>query len=306
MKLSSILLTTGLLSAAGVCTAQTEITLPGTRIFPESITSTKDGTLYYGSLGNGNVMRIPKGSTKAEEFIKAGSAGLANVLGVLADENAKTMWVCSPNLDGKGDPTSLKAFDLKTGAPKGSYPLPGGAMAFCNDIAVGDDGAAYIADTRLNSILMLKKGGTALEVVAKDDKLAGADGLAFGSKNVLIVNSVSSGKLFRLDLGADGKATAVTELALSRPLGRPDGLRSLGNNRFLQAENAGVMAIVTVSGNAAQIQTIKDGMESTPAVTVARGLAWIVEGKLNYRNDAAFKDKDPGTFRMFGVPLPKN
>ena len=50
MKLSSFLLTTGLLSAAGICAAQTEITLPGTRIFPESITSTKDGTLYYGAV----------------------------------------------------------------------------------------------------------------------------------------------------------------------------------------------------------------------------------------------------------------
>jgi hypothetical protein len=29
----------------------TEITLPGTRVFPESITSTSDGTLIVGSLG---------------------------------------------------------------------------------------------------------------------------------------------------------------------------------------------------------------------------------------------------------------
>jgi sugar lactone lactonase YvrE len=301
MKLSSTLfMTLGLVASAAY--AQTEITLPGTRIFPESITSTKDGTLYYGSLGNGNVMRIPKGTTTAEEFIKPGAAGLANVLGILADEKAKTMWVCSPNLDGKGDPTSLKAFDLKTGAPKGSYPLPGGAMAFCNDIAVGADGTAYIADTRLNSILMLKKGGKALEVVATDAKLAGADGLAFGSKTQLVVNSVSSGKLFRLDLDAAGKSTAITELTLSRPLERPDGLRALGNNRFLQAENGGKLAVVTVSGNAAQIQTLKEGLDNTPAVTVARGMYWIVEGKLNVRNDPK---KDPGTFKMFGVPIPK-
>ena len=56
----------------------------------------------------------------------------------------------------------------------------------------------------------------------------------------------------------------------------------------------------------ATIKTIKEGLESTPGVTVARGMAWIVEGKLNYRNDPAMKDKDPGTFKMFAVPLPKN
>jgi hypothetical protein len=42
--------------AAGACTAAniTEITLPGTRIFPESIPSTADGSLIVGSLGNGH------------------------------------------------------------------------------------------------------------------------------------------------------------------------------------------------------------------------------------------------------------
>ncbi len=40
-------------------------------------------------------------------------------------------------------------------------------------------------------------------------------------------------------------------------------------------------------------------------MTATRGMAWVVEGKLNYRNDAALKDKDPGVFKMFAVPLPK-
>jgi hypothetical protein len=69
------------------------------------------------------------------------------------------------------------------------------------------------------------------------------------------------------------------------------------------------MSIVTFEGPGLQnavIKTIKDGLESTPGVTATRGMAWIVEGKLNYRNDPAFKDKDPGLFKMYAVPLPKN
>jgi DNA-binding beta-propeller fold protein YncE len=293
-----------LAAAASLCSAQNEITVPGTRSYPESITSTKDGTIFIGSLGHGNVYRVAKGSTTPVEFIKPGAGGLANVLGVLADEKSKTLWVCSPNLDGKGDPTSLKAYDLKTGASKGGYPLPGGPNAFCNDIAIAADGSAYVADTRLNSVLMLKKGAKALEVVAKDDRLAGADGLDFATKNQLIVNSVSSGKLFRLDLGADGKATSITEVATSRPLERPDGMRTIGTNKFLLAENAGRMDVVVISGNTATVTPIMEGKEATPAVTVARGMAWLVEGKLNYR-DAAMKDKDPGAFKLFGMPMPK-
>ena len=156
---------------------------------------------------------------------------------------------------------------------------------------------------------MLKPGGKSLELVAKDPLLAGADGLAFGDTAILYVNSVSANKLLRLDLGPDGKSKGVIELKLSRPIDRPDGMRAIGKNRLLLAENSGKMSIVTFEGPGMQnavIKTIKEGLESTPGVTATRGMAWIVEGKLNYRNDPALKDKDPGTFKMYSVPLPKN
>jgi hypothetical protein len=156
---------------------------------------------------------------------------------------------------------------------------------------------------------MLKPGGKSLEIAAKDPLLAGADGLAFGDTAILYVNSVTTGKLLRLDLGPDGKSKNVVELKLSRPLDRPDGMRAIGKNRLLLAENSGKMSIVTFEGPGMQnaaVKTIKEGLESTPGVTATRGMAWIVEGKLNYRNDPAFKDKDPGLFKMYAVPLPKN
>src|SRR5579862_3636555 len=299
-----------ILIGAGAYAAQpvTEIVLPGKGIFPESITSTSDGTLIVGSLGHGNVSRIAAGKTAAEEWIKPGTGGLNGVLGVYADEKGKNLWVCSNNLENKGEATSVKAFDLKTGAPKGTYPLPG-ADALCNDIATAADGTAYITDTRQGSVLMLKPGGKALELVAKDPLLAGADGLAFGDTTILYVNSFTANKLLRLDLGPDGKSKGIVELKLPRPIDRPDGMRAIGKNRLLLAENSGKMSIVTFEGPGLQnavIKTIKEGLESTPGVTATRGMAWIVEGKLNYRNDPKFKDQDPGLFKMYAVPLPKN
>jgi sugar lactone lactonase YvrE len=284
--------------------AITEITLPGTLVYPESITSTSDGTLIVGSLGHGNVMRLAPGKAVPEEWIKPGTGGLNQVLGVFADEKGKTLWVCSNNLEQKGEATSVKAFDLKTGAIKATYPLPGQGP-LCNDIAVAEDGTAYVSDTLQGSVLMLKPGAKNLEIAAKDPLLAGADGLAFGEKTILYVNSVTTNKLLRLDLGPDGKSKSVTELKLSRPVDRPDGMRAIGKNRLLLAENSGKMSIVTFDGSGATIKTIKEGLESTPGVTATRGMAWIVEGKLNYRNDPQMKGKDPGQFKMFAVPLPK-
>src|ERR1700722_19598561 len=170
----------------------TEILLPGTRVFPESITSTSDGTLIVGSWGHNNVLRIAPGKP-AEEWIKPGTGGLNQVLGVFADEKGKTLWVCSDRLANKGEATAAMAFDLKTGAPKGTYPLPGDGT-LCNDIAVGVDGTTYVTDTRQGTVVMVKRGAKSLEIAAKDPLLAGADGLAFGDKTILYVNSVTAGE----------------------------------------------------------------------------------------------------------------
>ena len=281
----------------------TEITLPGSRLFTESITSTKDGAIIVGSVGKGSVSRIPPGSTQAEEWIKPGVNGLKQVFGVYADEPHQTLWVCS---DGNAPGEAvLKSFDLKTAATKGSYQLPGG-KAFCNDIAVAANGIAYVSDTGMAIVYLLRPGAAALEAAANDPLLKGVDGIAFGERSALYVNSYDDGTFLRIDLGSNGKSTKITNLKLSRHLDRPDALRSLGKNRFLQAENSGDMTIVTITGDTAKIDTIKSGLESTPAVTAARGMAWIAEGKLNYMDDPKLKDKNPAPFKLYAVPLPKN
>jgi sugar lactone lactonase YvrE len=297
------LLTT--ISAQGSDT-RTEITLPATRIFPESITSLQDGTLIVGSLGHGNILRIAPRKTEAVEWIKPGTGGLNSILGVLADEKTKVLWVCSNKFENTGEATAAKTFDLKTGAPKNTYPLPC-KKPVCNDIAIADDGTVYLSDTDQAAIYMLKPGATTLAEVANDPLLAGADGLAFGDKTTLYVNSVTTNKFVRLDIGPDGKAKRVVELKTSRPLGNPDGMRTIGKDRLLMAENAGVMSIVTFSGaqkDTAVCKNLKEGLEATPAVTATQGMAWIIEGKLNYQ-DGDKKDQDPGTFKLYAVPLPK-
>lgn len=271
-------------------------------LFPESVTSLKDGTIILGSVPGG-VYKIMPGEKEVKPFVAREGNGFTTVLGVFADEKANTLWVCNTG------PGVLKAFDLGTGMAKGSYPMPQGAV--CNDIAVDDSGTAYASDTAGGKLFMLKKGASALEQAAADPLLAGADGLAFGDKTTLYVNSVTANKLIRVDLGPDGKSKKVTELKLSGPLGAPDGLRAVGKNKFVQAENGnaarmgGRLALVTVDPktNMATIKTLKEGMLATPATTATKGMAWVVEGKQDYRNGAN-KGKDPTPFKLYAVKLP--
>jgi sugar lactone lactonase YvrE len=271
-------------------------------LFPESITSLKDGTIILGSVPGG-VYKIKPGESEAKPFIAREGNGFTTVLGVFADEKANTLWLCNTG------PGVLKAFDLGTGKAKGSYPMPTGAV--CNDIAVADNGTAYATDTAGAKIFMLKKDAAALEQAAADPLLAGVDGIAFGDKNTLYVNSVTANKMIRLDLGADGKSTKVAELKLTGPLGAPDGLRAIGKNKFVQSENGnaaragGRLALVTIDPktNTATIKTLKDGMQATPATTATKGMAWVCEGKQDYRNGKN-KGQDPLPFKLYAVKLP--
>jgi sugar lactone lactonase YvrE len=146
----------GLLCAGGVARAA-NVTIPGSTDFPESMTATADGTMYFSSLAGGRVFRSAPGASEASEWIKPGTNGLDSTLGVLADEKSGTLYVCSVDLSGGGivlptgaTPGALKMFDLKTGAPKGSAALPPSPLPkstpLCNDIAVAPDGTVYVTD----------------------------------------------------------------------------------------------------------------------------------------------------------------
>jgi sugar lactone lactonase YvrE len=296
-----------ILSAAVIslrAASPTDVTIPGDKPFPfpESLSSASDGSLYIGSVTKSQIFKAAKGAATADVWIKPGTNGLQRVLGVLVDQKSGTLWVCSSKQPPQGAPTALKSFDLKTGAAKGSYDFPGD-NALCNDIAIGPDGTAYATDTIVGSINRLKKGASALDVWIKDAKLAGIDGIAFGDNDTIYINTVTTGHLFRIPVGKDGAAGAIAQIQPSQELTQPDGMRPLGKNEFLLIEGAGRLDHVTVDGDNAKIEVLKDGFNGPTAVTRVGNTAWVLEGKLKYMNDPKFKDQDPGPFKVYAVPF---
>jgi len=101
--------------------SRTEITIKDTAVSPENLTSSRDGTVYFGSMTKGTIYRAAPGAVQAEPWILASATGLTRVLGVLADDKTNTLWVCQNATGGRdGAPaagqTALRSFDLKSGA----------------------------------------------------------------------------------------------------------------------------------------------------------------------------------------------
>lgn len=283
-----------------------DVTINGSRVFPESITSDAAGNLYNSSNG-GTIYRTRAGSRTAEPWIVPSAAnGLKSLFGVFADERRGVLWACNnPNLFARETgQSSLLAFDLGTGAPKGSYDLPSDAPAACNDIASAADGAVWISETSGGRIFVLRPGASALTLFAQAPELVGIDGLAFAGDGTLYINNVRKNLLQRVNRAADGAYAGLTDLTLPVALGGPDGLRSLGGNRFLQGEgSSGRVAVITVNGNTATLADVATGLNGPVGVTAVGGTAYVVEGKIGYLFDAALRDQNPDPFTIRAFPI---
>jgi hypothetical protein len=294
------------------------IPIPGTKAFPESITSKSDGTLYVGRLGDGGIVRIKPHTHENAIFVQPGALGSRSILGVFADEASNTLWACSNDLSALGAPakgsdtgSALKAFDLRTGNGKRSVSLPG-THPFCNDIAVDAKGSIYVTDSANPTILKLSPGATTFEVFAKDSAFsapqsggAGLDGIAFGSDGNLYVTTYTVGELLRVEV-KDGKAGRVTKLSGNRQLQFPDALRALGDNSFLLIEGSGGLDRVVIRGDAFAATPIHDGFVTPTSVARIGTTAWVSEGQLAFFFDPSKRNLSPSLpFRIYAVPLRK-
>jgi glucose/arabinose dehydrogenase/mono/diheme cytochrome c family protein len=288
--------------------SSSSVDLPG-RAFPESITSTSDGSIFAGNIAEGGILRIKDG--KAEVWIKPGTFGSRSIYGVFADEKSGTLWACSNDLSkmgltSAGDPGSaLKGFDLKTGAGKVSIPFPPG-RAECNDVAVGKDGALYVSDTGAPRVLRLAPGSKTLEVWATDPRFDhkgnDTDGIAFGDDGQLYVNTYGESHLYRIALQGS-KAGPITELKTSRPVMSTDGMRHEKGNQFLMVEGVGKLDRVVIEGDQATITTLREGLEEPTAVAIVGQTAWVSEGRLSYLFDPSKKGQQPPPFHLQSVAM---
>jgi len=306
LKLPSLILV-WLVAACTKVQPLPDIRIMDTQVFPESITSTSNGTVYAGSV-KGNVYMAMPGSSEAHPWIRHSEEnGILIILGVLADEKTNTLWLCSaPNFFGperSQGATSVMAFDLSTAAQKGNYPFPDGGT--CNDISIAQDGTVLATDTPGGRILALDPGSDTMRVFGQSDRLRGIDGIAFSGDWTLYVNNVQTQEIFRVEVTPQNTMGELTALQISHELGGPDSMRLIEGNRFLQAESTlGRLSVVTIEGDVATLTIIDDEVQSSPGATVVGNTAYVIESNIQYLFNPELRGQEPDAFMLLARPMP--
>jgi glucose/arabinose dehydrogenase/mono/diheme cytochrome c family protein len=282
-------------------TIPAQLDIPGERIYPESLTSTADGTVIIGSIGTRTIFRVKPNSATAEAWIGPDSETPLGVFGVFADESSNTLWACFSSALGSNHgsapvASALHAFDLQSGHLKARYVLPTDG-AFCNDIATGADGATYVTDSNNMQVDRLAKGGRQLQVWAGNGAFGPKGGVLDGISildNRVFVNTLNTSRVFSILIDGDGQSGTIAELLLRRPIERPDGMRRFGKDSILLVESggAGRLSRLGINGDTGDLETVKEGFPDGPvSVAVVGTTGYVLEGQLK----TLFGSADPHT-----------
>jgi len=88
MRSSAMLAALAALAGLAAAPARADVTIDGSRVYPESLTSDAAGNLYNGS-NNGTIYRALKGARTAEPWITPNPEnGLRSLFGVFADDDS--------------------------------------------------------------------------------------------------------------------------------------------------------------------------------------------------------------------------
>ncbi len=215
-------------------TVPAQLAVPGDKTYPESLTSTADGTVFIGSIGMRTIFRAEPGSATAKVYAT--------------------------------DSNNMQVVRLAPGARRLEVWAGGGAFG--------------------------PRGGI-------------LDGISILHRRVF-VNTLNTSRIFSILIDSDGKPGTISEVLLSRPIDRPDGMRRFGRNSILLVESggAGRLSRLNISGDTADLKTLKEGFPDGPvSVAVVGTTGYVLEGQLKTLFGTAGPNSIPKPFHATAVSV---
>jgi Cu-Zn family superoxide dismutase len=245
--------------------------VPSTHGNPEGIAAGGGDTFFVGATGDGTIYRGTVDNPTVTEFI-TGAAGKSAV-GMKVDD--RRLYVAG------GATGTITVYDLKTRQQVASFDT--GTGGFLNDLVVTEHGDVFVTDS-LRPIIwhvtpeQVSAGSGTPQQIAVGPEIAYESGfnlngiVARGDGRQLVVVQTNTGKLFRIDLGADASSSRRIEQIDAPALPGGDGLL-LDRGRLVVVQgDPAALQFLKLSGDASRAQpvdTLTDPTLRGPS-TVAR------------------------------------
>ena len=247
-----------------------------------------NGRILTGSLSEGSIMQIHNDGRVTAVI---GDPDLVSSVGIEVDEPRNQLLVANSDFSVFQGATpghaKLGVYDLTTGERIAMVDLaaavvdpPDDAAYFANDVAVGDDGTAYVADTRMGGIYQVDTNYEAS--VLHQFNGFGPNGIVYHPSGYLLTGGGAA--LWKVPLDDPAGATQVT---LPEEVPGQDGLVWMPN---------GNLAIVSNSGNRVVALTSADDWATAQLAGIAtyeiQGTTAAVVGDDIYVVHPHFGDQD--------------
>ena len=209
-----------------------------------------NGRVLTGSLSEGSVLHIDH---DGRVMAVVTDPDLISSVGIEVDEPRGRLLVANSDRSvfqsGGAGQAKLGVYDLTTGERIAMVDLaaaivdaPADAGYFANDVAVADDGTAYVTDTRMSAIYRVGTDYQASVLHRFDD--FSPNGIVHHSGDYLIV--CGGGTLWKVPLDDPTDATPV---ALSEELAGLDGMVWAADGRLAIVSNSGNRVVALTSGD---------------------------------------------------------
>jgi sugar lactone lactonase YvrE len=256
------LVTTGVLASSGGASGEVAghapcpglVTGSAPRLHPEGVTYSPDGHRFLvGSVTQGTVSAVrPDGTVRT----LVDDPALVTTMGLAVDARRGRLLVVNGDV-GISDRTTpdtlnktagLGIYDVHNGHRVAYHDL--GALDpdhqhFGNDVAVADDGTAFVTDSFSGAVYRVPPHG-APSVLLRDDRLTpagngnGANGIVLHPKGFLLIAQSSAHALYKL---AHGRLSPV---AVGADIGAPDGLLLDRDGTLHAVDNTAANRVVTL------------------------------------------------------------
>ena len=143
-------------------------------------------------------------------------------------------------------------------------------------MTVGPNATLYLADTN-GKLYHVSGNGSSGDLVLDVPLLEGADGITF-LNDILYVNNIRTGKLYKIPLSEDGAALAPVEIELSEMLNRPDGMRAANGKLYLAEAGGGRILSLTIDdADKASIEVLQNDLRQPTGVEPRGKCLWFNE-----------------------------